>query len=701
MAPIRIKESCMPCRQRKSRCDNQRPCSSCTLRSTERDCNDLTHAPSATAPYPPPRVPQHVTPSPTSQQDASTYPTPPEASSTPARRALMEIQHLKASIRDLETHIRSLEVQSTSPAVGDVDPEERIIWDTLKAALPPRAACEILLEFLVQECDWLWLFGDIISIWQTTLARGACSASIAGMMCMSLSIAALLLGPQKNLLYRPQVDLVRLQMDLVQLALSFAPSRPERIEDFDCVLPILLYHIYSGRRHQLPQRGAVVLETATELGLFDETLPSWNGLGPTERETRRRIGQSLIQQTRWSMLISGSQSSSSSRYNLCRPSYRTHHLSGPISLPQLESPDEGAPTPSYFRAFHVKSEYEQQRTIDYWHLSHDFAELLPRARAYMDRVEAGANTDTLASMCDSLYSELLIWREQKMPAAGYPFLDVDDVDYTEPSACREAAQGLVLYHAIAHLSAVILRRWLLDSDDSPVTPTKSRLREACIANAESSMRTMPVIRALLASNFGPFIAPFASANLFNAAMCFAVPVLRAVRQRTSHDREDDIRALPAWPDAMYPKNSNGLRLQGDLANKQLPSSIYSDPTVRRSANNILIIFDALSDLGTSPLGTSAKERLSQLIQQFGLADSQALPVQAFDNSAFVMSQMDFSHLPAPQSQFLDANGSTEGIPPWQMPPADMQFDQAIFDELLQMDSSIWQGLLESHVVPGA
>jgi hypothetical protein len=99
-------------------------------------------------------------------------------------------------------------------------------------------------------------------------------------------------------------------------------------------------------------------------------------------------------------------------------------------------------------------------------------------------------------------------------------------------------------------------------------------------------------------------------------------------------------------------------------------------TIRTYANNILLILDTLKALNISPLGAEAEKRLSMLIQKFGLRDSQEYDI--------------------PFQQDMVWNGNIT----WTTPPeAEQPMDPAVFNQLLLLDNSIWQGLMDPAVQP--
>lgn len=262
-----------------------------------------------------------------------------------------------------------------------------------------------------------------------------------------------------------------------------------------------------------------------------------------------------------------------------------------------------------------------------------FPDVIAQMREYQIQVlQMPANPrpeehERLMSHCDTVHRAIAHWREVRLPAAGFPFIRAADIDLTSPNSCQHAAQSLLNHHAMGHIDAVILRHWLdIDVGQIPSSALHPYLHAECLANAERSMDTIPTLRALLTTRYAPFVTSFAAGNLFNAATCFAIPVLRAVHLWSSQSQEEDIRLLPAWPDDhdIHPR-SHSHPTTADSVRSTLPATIYIDSKIKRYANNMLVILDVLSILKASPLEELAEARLGMLIQKYGLRDSQAFP----------------------------------------------------------------------------
>lgn len=255
--------------------------------------------------------------------------------------------------------------------------------------------------------------------------------------------------------------------------------------------------------------------------------------------------------------------------NVCRPNPITPPLTTPINL-HLDLD----PKPPPFRIFRVRSSEEIDLSTKFIDLLYRFSSRLPSIGRYTALLRGTPqDLDLLASQCDVIFRDLSKMREVLLPQNGFAERTPAEVDLGNPVVCRQATQAALLNHFTSHVSAIILRNWLsLSQDDVVVNSVRLKLQQACLENAERTMGTIPMIRALMACQHKPFIGPFASANLFNAATTFAIPVFRAVKIWTQRDGEEDVQALPLWPEKGY---VDMLLPRGAQPNPtSLPSTIY-------------------------------------------------------------------------------------------------------------------------------
>lgn len=387
---------------------------------------------------------------------------------------------------------------------------------------------------------------------------------------------------------------------------------------------------------------------------------------------------------RW-QLLSGEPDILAGQYiNVARPSFRNLP---PASLVDLGAKDSITIKSAVYRVHRIKSSHEMARGVRSHQLHAELAEIIPQFREYLDEAKSGRDFTSLPKHCMKIYRLLARFRDEQMPAAGFNTPKTDEVDFTDPLACREVAQDLVLQYAVGTITALLLRPWLT-WDASNVEAGSDNLNEiaelqqACISNAQRSMDTVGSVWALITARSGPIVTPYATSNLFNAAITFVIPVLRAVKQSSTGDREAEIRSLPEWPEEIFkdgprsfvPRPPHVVSHPDPFQSTPLvlSSMIYTDPMVRQCANNALHILDALSILKASPLGASAERNLSVLVQKYGLRES-------YERHAT---------MPVPVEIPVEFTA-------WPNLEAEPPVDQGLFDQLMRIDPSIWDGLLQS------
>ena len=398
---------------------------------------------------------------------------------------------------------------------------------------------------------------------------------------------------------------------------------------------------------------------------------------------------------RWSQFYGAPDPFAGTRVNLCRPEMAPIPTTRPVVL-NLPAPHNLASKQpdARFRVLRLRSEEELDRVYRLRHIMGDIADSIPRVQAYLRKI-GKVDSDILLSECELLYRDLQAWVEIRLPQQGFTVPAVEDLDPTDIVSCRYASQSLVLSLAIGHISANLLRHWLEVSDITSSSPSPhKRLYAACLDNAKRCMETIPLIKALVKSKQGPVIVSFMAGNLFNAATSYAIPVLRAVRHWTARDTQPDIASLPHWP-GDDPRNPPQ---RANPASGHLPMSIYSDSTVKECATNILVILDGLSELKANPLGQQAEKRLGALISQYGLRDAQSAGEQYVYDPSFNFvghTPKSVEEIPFPNQAIPPINGEqTFGM------TAQTSDDFAFLNSLLQMDGSIWEGLMDAGALSG-
>lgn len=376
------------------------------------------------------------------------------------------------------------------------------------------------------------------------------------------------------------------------------------------------------------------------------------------------------------------------RINLCRPSPPIGTLQAPIKLAlpgQVDLP---------LRLFRLRSEEEFHLNTVFRDTMLDFSDVLLRVRQLLELSASNAPAEETLMQAGRLQQELQDWRQVRVPNAGLRLLGVSDVDFDSPAACHRIARGLTLHHAIGCAEGIVTRHWLTVGRQG--SPLQQHLHDECLHNAQRSFDSIPLVRAMLATRHAPFVATFIICGLFNAATCFAIPLLRAVHSMPVSNTEETIKSLPEWPEALL----TGYAPKASPASANSPPTDYPEEDIKRYANNILVVLDMLSVLNALPCGRLAQDRLERLVQQY---DLRSAPRRHEEMNGAVGWQPDpFQPWTAPGinsvntvAQSLNGGNTGDGWP-MALPEALDPFP-GMWDELLQLDPCIWEDLLKGPV----
>ena len=336
----------------------------------------------------------------------------------------------------------------------------------------------------------------------------------------------------------------------------------------------------------------------------------------------------------------------STRINLCRPSPITSNLTAPIKLDLAPAPDLP------LRLFRVVSEVETATVASYRDIAADFANIIPTLRPLLEDLPSvqdyGSEKWTRAvDQSHRLLRDIEHWRTFKLPAAGLHMIPIDNT--SSPMISQQATRSLVMHNAVGCIEGFITRHWLTMGKTNS-TP-QLVLHDVCLRNAVRAVDTIPTIRTLLHTRHAPMVSTFIAACLFNAATCFAIPVLRAANAAAS------VPDLPSWPEDVSPQHTG-------VANVAIA---VNDPEIKQYASYILQILDTLVALNAFPCGELAQNRLVGLIEQYGLRDASSATI-------------------APA---LPSGAETL----WAGEPDGTEMFSGLWDELLELDPAVWQSLL--------
>ena len=259
-----------------------------------------------------------------------------------------------------------------------------------------------------------------------------------------------------------------------------------------------------------------------------------------------------------------------------------------------------------------------------------------------------------------------------------------------------------------------------------------RLQMTNLDNAGLAIRNFSALKTLMAAQLAPCVSVHSIINLFNAANTFAVPILRAARDAQRHVDAEDVLPLPLWPDwtaISTVSMASSCNAHIGVEDAEVSTLNFSVEEIKGYATKVLQVLDLLSLLHAVPLGESAKARLKALATKYklrevsnGMVDPVVYGFHPTRSSDFVLpgdvntfsaqerqhsgseTTTDHLHYLAPHSP-----SSTAALPTLDLGPLDSfggltsgpSADNTFLSELLALDPSIWETLLEPEVPPHA
>lgn len=188
-------------------------------------------------------------------------------------------------------------------------PADQTLTDSILAAFPSQSDCEILLEFVLQEPDWIvncissqW----IIPIWSRLVYGARITKSEAALIAAALAVSSLLLSETPHVYYMtsvnpehihpPLADFVQnhleQQQDVSAEEQTSRETSPQGVVDDFIVLGLAIDYLrFSGSRRAAfwPVVKLTLRRRADQVGLMDEESPVWRTFDHLETEMVRRI----------------------------------------------------------------------------------------------------------------------------------------------------------------------------------------------------------------------------------------------------------------------------------------------------------------------------------------------------------------------------------------------------------------------------
>lgn len=126
-----------------------------------------------------------------------------------------------------------------------------------------------------------------------TIARGGISSSLAGVLCMSLAVPCLFLGPYQTPLYRLPIDASRLHPMLFATAQTFLTGSGG-LDELELLQVLLTYSVYIGRNDLV----TLILKDAMEFAIagdwLDENSEAWRNLLGEDRNRARLVMAEIV-----------------------------------------------------------------------------------------------------------------------------------------------------------------------------------------------------------------------------------------------------------------------------------------------------------------------------------------------------------------------------------------------------------------------
>ncbi|CAO1623629.1 unnamed protein product [Parajaminaea phylloscopi] len=638
----RARLSCLPCRKRKSKCDEGVPCTSCLLRGTADVCQ-LPEPSTATSRRP---ADKPITVAPSATESLRANPAvPPLLTSTEAvdstsltslkrkRRAaepessrsydsagrsgdeaLQELRALRDGIGRLEDLLASRGGSSNgaSPiSAGDAFSRANIgdtgepayatpsmpvrthpnplparddeTMDELCSIYPCQRDCEVLLEYLVQEADWLSICASyqwLQPIWSRFIYGGRISKVEAVFLTSSLALAALLLAEAPHAYYSINDNPSTVTETLIAWVFAYLRAEQDTVGTEDtyrlpgqwkskdhvlsqCLgLGITLEYLRSAgqsKQHSWPLVTRAMQRLCERVGLMNEGNQIWDTFDEYETEMARRFVWHLVTCERWSSIFADAAQLRSLAFReseVRRPTWMRTSATVPLHASPAGLPCNAKTTrlptasKSRPRLFRSKTSSEVASSMEVADMIVSLSDLLPPVADYISAVKrwkqsfqdkasshspettAGSGPDhrreSLLHQGVSLVEDLKSWRAglgEYSDEMKYWPLSSDDYE-----ACRKATAASMVLNGVRQMLNAVTRGWVTEELFADVSsPLLVKLQQEAIHNAKDSVRTIDMTRALYSCGKIVYFSCWCAYIFFSAATTLAIPLLGASR----------------------------------------------------------------------------------------------------------------------------------------------------------------------------
>lgn len=516
--------SCLPCRRRKSKCDRVQPCSSCVLRSTEKFCytsasvdaikpvSGSEKRKSASIPGSSPSTSNGAQRAVKAKKaadvaDSQREQQPDARMDAPDRASILSaISSMKGILRGLEAQLGHVDNHDRQ-AAGTVPISFKVEWDDVKAGLPSKAECDIILDCFLTEATWI-----CVSVHPPTFRKGW-QAFVDGKPSSRLFVATaiffvaigLYMAPSSHPAHRiPNVQdhkaLVIFGYTILNPVANPFITLPETTERMQAQLMMCFYMSMTGWLTPGYQSQGVLLRYARAIHLFDEDKWDLAKMSDWEIELRRRLAHNAKLGERWFSLF---------------------HLRLPVQplVTNNKDPD-----------FYADDEYDvdtgmlvgprtnRLQAATYQLASAECAQGAHRTTHYLYNFAKWSQSERYAAAREVDFH--LQQSEDRCAAGPLNYSQACNLGaLTSPGAYKLASQALITFTSLKRLRCTVMRQFLLDAE-APV-----EMRVAALEHAKGIIETVPVLIAISSSPWIAFNTSWCSSHLFCAASTFALVYL--------------------------------------------------------------------------------------------------------------------------------------------------------------------------------
>lgn len=128
----------------------------------------------------------------------------------------------------------------------------------------------------------------MVKLWKRSIDRKGVASALAGVLCMTLAMSCLFLGPYQTPLYRVPIDAAELHPKLFATAQTFL-SGGQDLEELELLQALSTYSVFAGRIEMVPSIMESAMMIAISGGWLDENSEAWRDLTGEDRNRARLV----------------------------------------------------------------------------------------------------------------------------------------------------------------------------------------------------------------------------------------------------------------------------------------------------------------------------------------------------------------------------------------------------------------------------